>query len=88
MTNPKTQLDVADQILIKLVDKALKAGVGRSFRWRKSTTPGNPDIMVKVLDITDKEVRIKVGHEEMTLPKDVRRIANQTAMLMGRIKHG
>lgn len=74
---PKVELDHADRVLIALVDKALKAGVGRSFKFKRRT--------MKVLDINDKTIRITDGFEELELPKNVREIANKVAMLMGRI---
>lgn len=75
---PQVKLDSTDRLLIQLVDKVLRAGVGRTFQWRKRT--------IKVLDINDKEVRITDGFEELTLPKNVREIAQKTAMLMGRME--
>ena len=75
---PHVKLDSTDRLLIQLVDKVLRTGVGRTFQWRKRT--------IKVLDINDKEVRITDGFEELTLPKNVREIAQKTAMLMGRME--
>lgn len=74
---PKVDLDATDRILIALVDKATKAGVGRSFKFRHRT--------MKVLDVNEKTIRITDGYEELELPRNVREIANKVAMLMGRI---
>ena len=76
----KVKLDERDRILIQLVDKAQRTGVGRSFEWRGHR--------VKVLDINDKTVRISAGAygEELEIPRNTREIAVKAAMLMGRFE--
>jgi hypothetical protein len=77
------QLDLTDEILIGLVDSAVKAGVGHSFKPKHG---GETYWRVHVLAIDDKFVRLRAPNgEEMTLPRNVREIAQKTAMIQGRI---
>lgn len=74
------QLDEADRILISVAEKALKAGVGRTF-----SSPTGQDLRVQ--SITDRSIRLGYGpgfEEVLILPRDIKRIARLTAILSGR----
>lgn len=76
MAPTEVTLDTADLTLIDLVDRAIDAGVGHSF---KSPTGK----MVKVLALNETWVHLEAmsTQERFTLPKNIREIAYKTAML-------
>lgn len=75
----KVKLDTADRILITLVERAQRAGTGHSFAYK--------DHRIHVVHISDKEVMLRMpNNEELTLPRNIKEIAQKTAMLMGRVE--
>lgn len=76
MARTEITLDTADLTLIDLVERAIDAGVGRSFESPTGKT-------VKVLALDETWVRLQAisTQECFVLPKNIREIARRAAMI-------